>query len=308
MKKSSFFISVSIMTLALIVAVVGVTAAWFGDVLEYRDPEGPINVSSANPKNNAIIVPDSTSGLPTGEDAVLAPARLKAGYGLTDVDGSGKYDSIEISVANEFGKNHPAIEKPAVPVTVTFDFVYNGAPSNDDGKTTRMKIELVSITLKNPTATDLNGDGVKDGEDARIFLQTNADYREEFGIEMFVTTTNGEVMIFPDTQGNKYYTEETKEEEVNGEITTTTYYQLRDVYHYYETENGLVSNPDKEDVINPYVVYFDIVPVIHTINATIHFLKVDEETSPELIGTQLFLNFEVSFLAKETTGENENQN
>ena len=46
MKKSSFFISVSIMTLALIVAVVGVTAAWFGDVLDYRDPEGPINVSN----------------------------------------------------------------------------------------------------------------------------------------------------------------------------------------------------------------------------------------------------------------------
>ena len=37
MKKSSFFIAVSVMTLALVVAVVGITAAWFGDTYDYRD-------------------------------------------------------------------------------------------------------------------------------------------------------------------------------------------------------------------------------------------------------------------------------
>ena len=37
MKKSSFIFATSIMTLALIVAIVGVTAAWFGDIFEYSD-------------------------------------------------------------------------------------------------------------------------------------------------------------------------------------------------------------------------------------------------------------------------------
>ena len=88
MKKTSLFVAASIMVLAVIVAVVGVTAAWFGDIREYRDT---VEVSSADPENSAIIVPDSTSGLPTGDAAVLAPARIKRGYILNDVDGSGNY-------------------------------------------------------------------------------------------------------------------------------------------------------------------------------------------------------------------------
>ena len=290
MKKSSFFIAVSVMTLALVVAVVGITAAWFGDTYDYRD--GPINVSSANPKNNAIIVPGSSSELPTGESAILAPARLKYGYGLSDVDGSGGYEDLDV-----LDSTHPALEKIATQVTVKFDFVYNGAPSNPDGTTTRMKIELVSVTLSNPLAEDLTGDGKMDSEDSAIFLETHTNYRDEFGVDMFVTTTNGEVMIFSNPQGEKYYTQ--KGEGVNA------YYQLNDTYHYYETADGeIVENPDSGTKLNPHVLYFDVVPVTHTLNATIHFLKVDEETSPELIGAQLFLNFQVSFLTNENGNEN----
>ena len=280
MKKSSFIFATSIMTLALIVAIVGVTAAWFGDLFEYRSQT--ISVSSTNPENNAIIVPDSTSPLPTGDAAVLAPAVLKAGYGLSDADGSGGYDDIKIGPDNNYGADYNFIAKPATKVTVTFDFAYNGAASNDNG-TTRMKIELVSITTKNPTEEDLNGDGKKDGKDAVIFLKNNTDYREEFGIVMFVTTTSSEVMGFQDISNNNqsFYTKEGKE--------GNFYYQLKDDYYYYDPQN-------------PYVLEFDFIPYTHTLNATIHFLKVDEATAPELVGAQLFLNFQVSFLANE--GEN----
>ena len=302
MKKSSFICVTLIMTLALVVAIVGVTAAWFGDLTEYHD--GPINVSSTNPKNNAIIVPDSASPLPTGEASVLAPAKLKAGYGLNDVNGSGAYDKIKINKDTEYGKNHSAIASPAVPVEVTFDFAYNGSPSNDNGTTT-MKIELVSVTLKNPVENDLTGDGKKDGLDAAEFLKTHTNYRDEFGVEMFVTTTSSEVKDAKDvSNGNElFYTEEIDEE-------GNKYYLLKSRYYYYEPIGGGESEDwvsDPSDSTNPYVMYFDFIPYTHTLNAVIYFLKVDEETAPELIDAQLFLNFEVSFLVSEEGG-NDGQN
>ena len=216
MKKSSFFLSTSIMTLALIVAIVGVTAAWFGDSSEYRDT---IDVSSNNPDNNALIDPESTSPLPQGDLATLAPAVLKAGYGLSDADGSGGYDNIKIGPHNKYGADlGDVIAKPATTVTVTFEIVYTGAPANDDGNTTRLRIELVSITRKNPlielenfkklplhNGCDLNDDGTVDEEDIEEYLRDNINYREEFGVDMSVSTTESGVMIIKDAQNNTYY-------------------------------------------------------------------------------------------------------
>ncbi len=288
MKKTSLFVAASIMVLAVIVAVVGVTAAWFGDIREYRDT---VEVSSADPENSAIIVPDSTSGLPTGDAAVLAPARIKRGYILNDVDGSGNYDDIAINPSTNFGAGNSAIEKPAVPVTVTFDFVYNGAPSNPDGMTTKMKIELASITLQNPLKeVDMNGDDKITDEDRALFAATLTNYRDEFGIEMTVVTTDSEVMLFTNpTTSNKYYTEKTRVVGDGDEATTETYYEL----------NLITVNPD-----NPFEITFDMIPVVNTLEATIYFLHVDEQTPPELIAAQLFLNFKVTFLTGNTNGNN----
>ena len=135
MKKSSFFIAVSVMTLALVVAVVGITAAWFGDTFDYRD--GPINVSSANPKNNAIIVPGSSSELPTGESAILAPARLKYGYGLSDVDGSGGYEDLDV-----LDSTHPALEKIATQGSKRY---FVGFPNYEDHDVVRAYNKVKSI-------------------------------------------------------------------------------------------------------------------------------------------------------------------
>ena len=286
MKKSSFFIALSIMTLALIVAVVGVTAAWFGDIFEYR--QGPINVTSAKPQNDAIVVPDSSSDGETGEGAILAPAILKPGYQKSDIDFSWMFGEI----ADLRNPNHQAIEKPAIPDTVSFDFVYSGAPSNEDGITTRMKIELISVTLKNPLTTaddldrDLTGDGKIDDADVEVYLADNISYLENFAVDMYVTTDKSDVMIFtvPGTT-NKYYTQVGEGEDVR--------YQLNEA-HY-------IRNPEE-----PYTIYFDVVPVVHKLNATIWFTTLDEETPPELIDAQLFLNFRVSFLSNENEEGGEN--
>lgn len=286
MKKSSFFVGILIMTLALIVAVVGVTAAWFGDIFEYH--QGPINVSSAKPTNDAIVVPDSSSDGETGEGAILTPAILKPGYQKSDIDFSWNMHDIP----DLRDTDNQAIEREATTDTVSFDFVYSGAPSNTDGITTRMKIELISITLKNPLTTpdDLDniwGAGDYTDEDVERYLADNISYLENFGVQMTVTTTKSDVMIFnvPGTT-DKYY-EAFEDEKGN------PYYQLK--------EEHFVFNSDE-----PHALYFDIVPVVHKLNATIWFITLDEETPPELIDAQLFLNFQVSFLSEEVEEGGEN--
>ena len=146
MKKTSILLASSIMILAVIVAIVGVTAAWFGNQYTYN---GVVNVSSEDPKNNAIIVQGSASVDSSGENPVLTPAKILPGLILSDVDGSEQYDKINVRE-----ENPSVLDSVATKVTVTFDFVYNGAPSNTDGITSKMQIELVSVTLANPLVTE----------------------------------------------------------------------------------------------------------------------------------------------------------
>lgn len=321
MKKSSFFLSTSIMTLALIVAIVGVTAAWFGDVSEYSDT---IDVSSKNPENNALIDPESTSPLPQGDKAKLAPAVLKAGYGLGNAGGSGGYDDIKIGPHNEYGgidDLKDVIAKPATTVTVTFDFVYTGAAANEDEKTTRLRIELVSVTLKNPLLTldeykqlfDENADE----DDLEAYLSDIINYRDEFGVNMSVYTNKAGVLTILDGNGATYYHDgkEITVKDKNGNDVKKTVYELKGAYYYPETMDGDILLKKTADgaviipegkTINPYVIHFDIVPVTHALSADIYFCKVDEATAPELVGAQLFLNFKVSFLEPKGGDTNEN--
>lgn len=268
------------MVLAVIVAIVGVTAAWFGNQYTYN---GAVEVSSANPENNAIIVPDSESDLPTGDQAILTPAKIKAGLILSDGLGSFDYDLIgkdDVLAKKEDGTpQNPYLDEVAIPVTVTFDFVYNGAPANPDGVTSKMQIELVSVTLQNPLQEiDMDGDGDIDEADREAFQATLVNYRDEFALTMNVTTSDSSVMMFTDGEGNTYYTQ--KSVTVDG--VTNTYYELN-------AGNYIEDNDEHK-------ITFNMIPVTHTLNATIYFVHVDEMTPPELVNAQLFLNFKVTFL------------
>ena len=282
MKKTSILLASTIMILAVIVAIVGVTAAWFGNQYTYNEV---IDVSSANPENGAIIVQGSASELPTGIAAVLAPAKIKHGLILNDFDGSEQYDKI-----NVLEENPSVLDSVATQVTVTFDFVYNGAPPNPDGTTT-MYIELVSVTLENPHYyVNSTGDVVDttgfDPEDYVNLTQKTkenlANYRDEFDVRMFVTTTDeGAIMV----NGTLYQQKTKKDKDENGNEIDVIYYQLIDSQY---VEDG-----------DPYKITFSMIPTTHTLNAVLNFAHVDELTPPELMDTQLFLNFKVSYESNE---------
>lgn len=281
MKKTSILLASSIMILAVIVAIVGVTAAWFGNQYTYN---GVVNVSSEDPKNNAIIVQGSASVDSLGENPVLTPAKILPGLILSDVDGSKKYESVDV-----LKPNASLLSSVATKVTVTFDFVYNGGASNDDGTTT-MYIELVSVTLKNPHHyVDEEGNIVDPeehtGEMTQVTDYTLPNYREEFALSMFITTTDSSVMMFTNSEGQTLYTQKTKEVKEGDTTVTITYYELNDDYYIADD--------------NKHRVSFNMIPVTHTLNATIYFIHVDELTPPELIDAQLFLNFQVSFKSDE---------
>lgn len=270
------------MILAVIVAIVGVTAAWFGNQYTYSEV---IDVSSANPENGAIIVQGSASVDSLGIAAVLAPAKIKHGLILNDFDGSEQYDKINVL------KEDPSVlDSVATQVTVTFDFVYNGAPPNADGTTT-MYIELVSVTLENPHYyVNSTGDVVDttgfDPEDYVNLTQKTkenlANYRDEFDVRMFVTTTDeGAIMV----NGALYQQKTRTEEDEEGNPVEVVYYQLIDGQY---VEDG-----------DPYKITFSMIPTTHTLNAVLNFAHVDELTPPELMDTQLFLNFKVSYESNE---------
>ena len=282
MKKTSILLASTIMILAVIVAIVGVTAAWFGNQYTYSEV---IDVSSANPENGAIIVQGSASVDSLGIAAVLAPAKIKHGLILNDFDGSEQYDKINVL------KEDPSVlDSVATQVTVTFDFVYNGAPPNPDGTTT-MYIELVSVTLENPHYyVNSTGDVVDttgfDPEDYVNLTQKTkenlANYRDEFDVRMFVTTTDeGAIMV----NGALYQQKTRTEEDEEGNPVEVVYYQLIDGQY---VEDG-----------DPYKITFSMIPTTHTLNAVLNFAHVDELTPPELMDTQLFLNFKVSYESNE---------
>ena len=99
---------------------------------------------------------------------------------------------------------------------------------------------------------------------------------------MFVTTTDeGAIMI----NGALYEQKTKKDKDENGNEIDVIYYQLIDSQY---VEDG-----------DPYKITFSMIPTTHTLNAVLNFAHVDELTPPELMDTQLFLNFKVSYESNE---------
>lgn len=273
MKRTSILLASSIMILAVIVAIVGVTAAWFGNQYTYN---GVVNVSSEDPKNNAIIVQGSASVDSLGKNPVLTPAKILPGLILSDVDGSKNYESVDVLTPNA-----DLLSSVATKVTVTFDFVYNGGAANDNGTTT-MYIELVSVTLKNPHHYEDKEGNIVDpnkyeGEMTQVTDYTLPNYRDEFAVRMYVTTVSSTITM-NNNYSSLYDTSVTPSED--GDIVV---YKLK----------------EKDYIKSPFKIEFNIIPVVHKLHAELYFVHVDELTPPELIDAQLFLNFQVSFKSDE---------
>lgn len=258
MKKSSILIASAIMCLAVIVGIVGVTAAWFGNTLKLSDT---VVISSTQPSGNATIVADSVSNS-TATGAKLTPAKIKPGLMLNDFKGENGYNQLPVygDDALPYLDDGTAqnSDKPlmslATDVEVSFDFKYTGA--GEGGNITQaISIELTSVTLQNPRRTVT----APDGEETIVFDTTLPNYRDEFVAAMSINTTD-------DFVNNNY-------SETLAPMTESNPQGQHQEGHILNFI--IVSGPD------------------YTLTVVLYFAKIDEETSPELLDRQLFFNFEL---------------
>lgn len=177
MKKSTVIVSCVMLCLALIGLVVGVTAAWFGNVGSLSNT---ITISSERPTGQAIVDVEAminTSDAPI--NGVLSPAIVKAGY-LQDPLNISAWNAVKgefsknplgdtyVDAAGEGTASQP-LTRAATSVTVTFPFAYIGAA--DDGKDDKaVKISVNSAKLTPPKEESGSSD--------------TTDYVGEFGFRM----------------------------------------------------------------------------------------------------------------------------
>lgn len=264
MKKSAYILSVAIMCLAIVVGIIGSTAAWFSNVTQESEI---VEVSSQQPSPKVSIVADSLSNTASG-GAELSPAKFKAGYLQKDFAGSGSYSTLAVPYKNAGGSevlsgqeresnpieastvldttNSPLDSKPfyeaATSVTVEFSFIYTGVPNSVQP----IDITMTYATLKNTrrNVTDEFGDVIG----TESYLGTQINYAENIGLYMVVTT-----------------------EDEGGEATLSS-----------QTQTGHVLNVNV------------LSNAIYIITITIFFSKGDEELPPELLNTSIWFNFELT--------------
>lgn len=176
--------SILILCLALIVGVVGVTAAWFGDV---NSVSRVITVSSAQPAGSATMEFNTGYSGQFPNDTRMRPAVLHAGLAIGDTDGSEQYDTLDLpytlgaTTYNADGSTYTTgiigtvLDSAAVAVQNSFRVKFAGS-----GTTKNLRVEITSATLDNPRE-QIYGAATDDISDDVYVLHKNlADYKTEF--------------------------------------------------------------------------------------------------------------------------------
>lgn len=277
MKKTSMILISVVMLLAVVVGIVGMTAAWFGDI---KNASNVIEISSEQPSGNATIVAGSESSSTGTDGTKLRPAILNPSVLLSDHDG--KLSDIPVigAEADKIAGENGTLKSVARQAEVSFRFQYSGAPQN--GVLSEIEIKLTSVTLENPRTKDEN--------DNVIINDSLTDYRDEFVLAMTSYTTDASALTLTknstakgDTTVSLAYTADKRDiTDENGNAVET------DVYIPVQT-NDTTSN-----TINAHIVSGSE----HTIVVTVYFRHVDEETPPELMDVDLFFNFEINLVQK----------
>ena len=280
------------MCLAFLVAIVGVTAAWFANTVRLSDK---IVVTSAKPSNTVFI--HIETGIKPDVDDLLFPAVAREGWAtynhgdaaafnftalpnFTPTPNSSLPDKGVIPGVLNKGlvgdtSAHP-LEKQATFVDVFFDFEYRGTPTANGGKAVVMS--LINVTLQNP----------RDPETHEDLSAGWVDYSDEFAfIFSIVKIADGlQAGEKPKSEHNasnqfvpKIYNA-TPSYTLVQSTATDTLTNIDDIYYTRTGENTVNMN------IVPYTVY--------TFHAIIFFSKIDEFTSYDLLGTDVFFNFEIA--------------
>ena len=316
--KKSIILSLIIMGLCIVVGVVGVTAAWFGDIKTRSDD---IIITSYAPSGNASMTIDSTSQY---AEAIgkLMPAVATPEYVMSHGNGTGNLDSLDVLDSSLVGTQLTSI---ATRAGMEFSFQYSGTSDGADGKKA-IEIVLKSVTLSNPrtyvTIAEwrvLNGYAADDnlhnpkasiryertgsagnytytqkdsGDFVRVELPLD-DYKSEFDFELSLS----QYMQVNHEEYNSGYTYYLKSGDgpfvytaCNPQPTLSDFPATNSPYYAPATwRNWTYTQTDD------YTLYMLVEPFTEArFCFIVNFAKIDEETSPELINAEIFFNFEIN--------------
>ncbi len=248
------------MMLALVVTIVGISAAWFSNST-YKTQDGFI-IGSDTVSEFASIKVDSNIAGQGG--TTIWPAISSMGYLMTGVQAPQLYPSTTVTT----GVNNSIIATANANVTqgakcanIYFPIKFIGG--SDDGETDGRKsllLELQSVTI----------DKYSTIEDDKV-IDFTQNFREFFNVEMYFV----EVVKTGEGDDAKY--------EVNSRIESNL--ATSDIY--YEQTNGVKGdNCSLYMLVRPGTEYY--------VCATVYFNQVDEECNPELLYTTIRFNFKIN--------------
>ncbi len=264
--KRTLIMSSIVMVMTFVVAIVGISAAWFGDVRRVSTNERDLIISSQRSDAQATIEIDSASTSVIGGDR-LVPAIADKGWLLDQANSDKDVNALDVLNGGE------GISAPATQVVLYLPFMYVGVP--DEGFTDGRKfirISLSSATLENPR---------KKGEDGKDIVDINGmiNFLDEFKAQMTVVK---KVADATSEQGTRY--EEYTPEEIE---------QLKTDKNGISWQTGEYGN-SLDMLIAPGVSFY--------CKVTLYFAKVDEECDHDLLDTTVFFNFGISAIDREQTG------
>lgn len=333
--KKSIIISLIVMALCIVVGVVGVTAAWFGDI---KKDSSTVVITSYAPKGNATMSIDSTSNYaPNGN---LKPAVASEGYLLAKRNNEEWLDSIDVTsddnLIDDQHLNRP-LKELATKVTLEFDFVYAGTADHIDNEGNGRKaiaITLNTVTIANPyyfveynsqthgsrVQLYVRGDDIdpdlgdykytiatqeeKDNNSITKYvkLENQLDnFRDEFNFKMDIAEYFLATILDPSLATQHLYYERDDSENSGFKRVTNTILTQEDIdthNYYYFDQNQTHNWP--HHMTNEYTLYIEAIPRMESrFSFTVNFARVDEETSPVLINTKLFFNFAIDVTTME---------
>lgn len=264
--KRVLIISSAIMALVLVVTIVSVSAAWFGDI-KHAETSRQLYVSSARPEGKATIDIESAADL-NRNTASLVPAKAVNGWLL---GGSSIATGATLRTAN----SSAGIQTAATVADIYFPFGYSGAADAGyvDGKRA-IKIYFDSTYIKVKGTTDT--------------VDKSINFIDEFHINFYVVTAildlEGHVVGYNDPVASATATKDS-----SNKITYT----------------GLAPSDDNiffVEVLNEKALYMLVTPysnVQYYVKASISYNYVDEELNPATINQTLMFGIRIKTLNRE---------
>lgn len=186
--KKTILASAFIMTFALIVAIVGISAAWFGDTITRSNT---IIITSERPVGKATIDVETAKIESSDSSGKLVPAKIHKGLMLSG-DGTENYDNLDVLDSSLIGttKNQP-LDSVASTIKVTFAFIYIG--NSDYGHPNEKSVVMTLKTVTKENVRETNDDGELVYEDPTILDNYKSDFGFNFSLVNATLAPNGEI-------------------------------------------------------------------------------------------------------------------